>query len=325
MPQFAARAACVCLALGLAAPVSAQGAFQTLDPFYGGETAARSFFGEFALSGEVGYNDSDLIGPSDAGTPAGNLSLSGRLDYALLPQVDLSLVADLSGGVGRGPLGVSWVVVKPYWHNDLTDYAVRVAVDPASEGGLGFRRTDVAFLSSSTLGPTVTTDFAIGLRRVRTGYTETDVLNENGIDTSLPVVFSDPDGPVASSIRVASASDRIRVVGQELHGSWGYNVLFDPAGSRVMFGLVAEAGDYRLVSANSFTNVDSEEDGEESTDRIRSGTGWARMGIEFSRPSYQLSPYISVPMVTWADDRGEVRSFGPRPEKARLGLRLTLR
>ena len=325
MPRFAARAACVCLALGLAAPVFAQGAFQTLDPFYGGETAARSFFGEFALSGEIGYSDSDLLGPSEAGTPAGNLSLSGRLDYALLPQVDLSLVADLSGGVGRGPMGVSWVVVKPYWHNDLTDYAVRVAVDPASEGGLGFRRTDVAFLSSSTLGPTVTTDFAIGLRRVRTGYTEAEALNEDALDTSLPLVFPDPDGPVVSSIQAASSADRVRVIGQELHGSWGYNVLFDPAGSRVMFGLVVEAGDYDLVRAGVFPSVDSDTEEEESSDRIRSGTGWARIGIEFSRPSYQLAPYFSVPLATWADDRGEVRSFGPRPEKARLGLRLTLR
>ena len=305
--------------------MSAQGAFQTLDPFYGGETAARSFFGEFTLSGEVGYNDSDLLGPSEAGSPAGNLSLSGRLDYALLPQVDLSLVADLSGGVGRGPLGVSWVVVKPYWHNDLTDYAVRIAVDPASEGGLGFRRTDVAFLSTSTLGPAVTTDFAIGLRRVRTGYTEAESLNDSEIDSSLPVVFPDPEGPVVSSIRSASSSERVRVVGQELHGSWGYNVLFDPAGSRVMFGLVAEAGDYRLVNADMFSSLSADEEGGDSTDRIRSGTGWARVGIEFSRPSYQLAPYVSVPMVTWADDRGDVRSFGPRPEKARLGLRLTLR
>ena len=305
--------------------MTAQGAFQTLDPFYGGETAARAFFGEFALSGEVGYSDGDLLGPREAGAPAGNLSLSGRLDYALLPQVDLSLVADLSGGVGRGPLGVSWVVIKPYWHNDLTDYAVRVAVDPASEGGLGFRRTDVAFLSTTTLGPTVTTDFAIGLRRVRTGYTEAEALNDESLDTSLPVVFPDPEGPVASSVQSAALAERVRVVGQELHGSWGYNVLFDPAGSRVMFGLVAEAGDYRLVNADENSDLASEEEGEEATDRIRSGTGWARMGIEFSRPSYQLAPYVSVPMVTWADDRGEVRSFGPRPEKARLGLRLTLR
>ena len=323
MPRLAARLVCAGLAVGLAASANAQ--FQTLDPFYGGETAARDFYGEFALSGAVGYSDADAVGSSELGGGS-NLSLSGRLDYAILPQVDLSLVADLSGGVGRGPLGVSWVVVKPYWHNDLTDYAIRVAVDPSSGGGLGFRQTDVAFLSSSTLGPTVSTDFAVGLRRVRTGFTRRDTPDDAVFEDDAPLVSADLQDPIASSYAIAGiAAERIRVVGQELHGSWGYNILFDPAGSRLSVGLEAEAGDYRLVSAGGFASPTGPRAEEGGSERIRSGTAWARMGAEFSRPSYQLSPFVSVPLVTWSDDQGEVNSYGPRPEKARLGLRITLR
>ena len=323
MPRFAARLVCAGLAIGLAASANAQ--FQTLDPFYGGETAARDFYGEFAISGEVGYSDADALGSSELGGGS-NLSLSGRLDYAILPQVDLSLVADLSGGVGRGPLGVSWVVVKPYWHNDLTDYAIRVAVDPSSGGGLGFRQTDVAFLSSSTLGPTVSTDFAVGLRRVRTGFTRRDASDDAVFEDDVPLIGADPGGPVANSFQLAGvAADRVRVVGQELHGSWGYNVLFDPAGSRLSVGLEAEAGDYRLVNTGGFASPTGDGADGQGSDRIRSGTAWARMGLEFSRPSYQLSPFVSVPLATWSDDQGEVNSYGPRPDKARLGLRITLR
>jgi hypothetical protein len=286
------------------AAAAAQSGFQTLDPFYGGETAQRSFDGGFAVSGEAAVRDADLLGVAEPGTPASPLALSGRLDYALLPQVDLSLVADLSGGVGRGPLGLSWVVVKPYWHNEMTDYAVRIAVDPASEGGLGFRQTDVAFLSTTALSPDVTTDVALGIRRVRTGYTA-DAL---GTDA-------------ATGLRAGPEGDGVRVVGQELRVSWGYNVVFDPAGSRLALGLVAEAGDYALVRAPA--EGGPAEDG--VRERIRSGIGWLRTGLEFSRPTYQLAPFLSVPLVTWADVRGEPVRYGPRPQKLRAGLRVTLR
>ena len=100
--------------------------------------------------------------------------------------------------------------------------------------------------------------------------------------------------------------------------SWGYNVVFDPAGSRLALGLVGEAGDYALVR----TGGPSAEGGRE---RIRSGIGWLRAGLEFSRPSYQLAPFVSLPLVTWADVRGEPVRYGPRPEKLRAGLRVMLR
>jgi hypothetical protein len=302
----AAFVAATLAAAGGAVPAAAQGGFQTLDPFYRGEAAQRSFDGEFAVSAEAAVRDADLLGVAEPGTPASTLAFSGRVDFALLPQVDLSLVADLTGGVGRGPMGLSWVVVKPYWRNEATDYAIRLAVDPASEGGLGFRQTDVAFLSATTLSPDVTTDVALGIRRVRTGYT-------------LAADAVGAGGDVDALLTAAPGEDGVRVVGQELRVSWGYNVVFDPAGSRLALGLVAEAGDYALVRAGGPAEDDR------GRERIRSGIGWLRAGLEFSRPAYQLAPFVSIPLLTWADVRGEPVRYGPRPEKLRAGLRVMLR
>lgn len=312
MVSTAIRQALVVLAIGsLAAPASGQGGVETLDPSYGGETAQRAFYGEFALSGEASYRDGDLLGLSSSGTVASDLALSARLDYALLPQVDVAVVADLMNGVRSGSMGLSWVVVKPYWHNEATDYAIRVAVDPASEGGLGFRQTDVTFLSTTALSPAVTSDLTLGLRRVRTGY-----------------VRFDESEFVESADLILDGSQRERLVGQEIRASWGYNVLFDPAGSRLTVGLAAEAGDYAVVrtrSAGFSETPGAGADDEPASERIRSGIGWVRTGMEFSRPSYQLAPFLSLPVVTWADDRGAPIRHGPRLNKVRFGLRVTLR
>ncbi|MGB3544426.1 hypothetical protein, partial [Rubrivirga sp.] len=310
----------VLAALVAVAPASAQ--FQTQEPSYGGETARRAFYGGFAVSGEAAYRDADLIGFSEQAPT--DLALSARLDYALLPQVDLALVADLTGATQAGRTGLSWVVVKPYWHNEGTDYAVRLAVDPLSEGGLGFRQTDVAFLSSTALSPTVTSDLSLGLRRVRTGY------SINAPDESAdaePVIPLAGDGPIGYASQSAFQSDptRSRLVGQSLRASWGYNVLFDPAGSRLTFGVVAEGGDYSVIETRDLEASADAPDVEVPSDRIRSGVGWIRAGLEFSRPSYQLAPILSIPVVTWADVQGRQERHGPRLEKLRLGLRVTLR
>lgn len=303
----ARRATCVAATLlALAGGAAAQGGYQTLDPFYGGETAGRAFYGDLAVSAEAAFRDGDLLGLRAPGTAVRPLALAGRLDYALLPQVDLSLVADLSPGlVGRGPLGLSWVVLKPYWHNERTDYALRLAVDPASEGSLGFRQTDVAFLSTTSLSPEVTSDVSIGVRRVRTGFTDPD---------SLDAALGDAGPLGGDALRLVDGPARMRLVGQELRVSWAYNVLFDPAGSRVAVGLAAEAGDYAVLGGDG-----------SSADRIRSGTGWLRVGVEFSRPAYQLAPFAGLPLATWAEVRGEPVRHGPRPEKVQIGLRVTLR
>ena len=309
--------AVMAMAAVTAAPEApAQGSFQTLDPFYGGESASPTFYDGLAVSGEVAYRDRDLLGLASAGAPATDLAIAARLDYAILPQVDVSAVADLSGAARSGPLGLSWLVVKPYWRNENTDYAVRVAVDPASEGGLGFRQTDVAFLSSSVLSPDVTSDFAVGFRRVRTGYVEPDA----AADALRGLSAGSADAPVPFSSRAAASGDRVRLLGQEVRATWGYNVLFDPAGSRILGAFVAEAGDYALVRSS-----DAEASADDSDERIRSGIGWARLGVEFNRPSYVLAPYVSLPVVTWADVRGEPVRHGPRPDKARFGVRVMIR
>ena len=319
MTRPAIRGLLAALVLGVV-PAQAQGTFQTLDPSYGGETARRGFYGGFAVSGEAAYRDADLIGFAGTGALA-DLSLSARLDYALLPQVDLALVADLSGAAQSGRMGISWVVVKPYWHNEGTDYAVRLAVDPVSEGGLGFRQTDVAFLSTTMLSPSVTTDLSLGIRRLRTGYTQ--------VSGDAVVEPTTEDPLLASRAVLDDGLVQSQLVGQSVRGSWGYNVLFDPAGSRLTFGLLAEAGSYTVVETREPVVEGEDPSGdrgaEESSDRVRSGVGWIRAGLEFSRPVYQLAPFVSVPVVTWADVQGESVRHGPRLEKFRLGLRITLR
>lgn len=289
----------------VAGAVHAQGGFQTLDPFYLGESAQHSFYGSLSVSGEVAFRDRDLLGLSAPGAPANDFAVAGRLDYALLSQVDIAAVMDLTGATVQGPLGLSWVIVKPYWSNGLSDYAIRLAVDPASEGSLGFRQTDVAFLSTTTLGPDVATDFAIGVRRVRTGY------DAGVVDASFP-----------SSFAVSPSMGRKRLIGQEIRLSWGYNVLFDPAGSAFSFGVQGEAGDYTLVDSGLPKPTSGADEGE---GHIRSGIVWLRGGVEWNRPSFRVLPYISIPAVTWASVHGDPVRYGPRPEKARLGVRVVLR
>ena len=327
MTRTAICVALAALGLGLA-DARAQGAFDTLGPSFGDETARRTFYGGFAVSGEAAYRDGDLLGVTTPGPASADFSLAARLDYALLPQVDLALVADLTGAAQAGRLGVSWVVVKPYWRNEATDYAVRLAVDPLSEGGLGFRQTDVAFLSTASLSPTVTSDLSLGLRRTRTGYSD---VPEEVIDDVVDAAPSEAATFAYGSLSASTDPTRVRVVGQSVRGAWGYNVLFDPAGSRLSFGLAAEAGDYTLIEtrepASPISFADGERGSEEESEsnRIRSGVGWAQAGLEFSRPQYQLAPYVSVPLFTWADIQGEPVRHGPRFHKLRVGLRLTLR
>ena len=310
MPVVPVRHLAVVLALVAGAPPAAgQGGFETLDPAYGSETARRAFYSGFALSGEAALRG---IGAADVGAAtSGNLSLAARLDYAVLPQVDLALVADLTGAARSGPLGLSWVVVKPYWHRERTDYALRLAVDPASEGGLGFRQTDVAFLSTTTLSPAVTNDFTVSARRVRTGYS-----------------FASQDVTAALSSPAEGRAEprRERRVGQELRLGWGYNVLFDPAGSRFTVGVVGEGGTYSIIQSRVRVPDEAGDAGDvesaEAQRRVRTATGWLRAGVEFSRPSYQAAPFVSLPVLVWNDAEDPADLPGRRLQ---FGLRLTLR
>ncbi len=292
--------------------VSAQVGFQTLDPFYQDESARRDFFSNVSVSGEVGFRTTSLLRPSsDATSGLGAMVASAQIDYALMRQVDVSGIVDLTGGVGQGTIGLSWLVVKPYWHNDGTDYAIRIAVDPASEGSLGFRQTDVAFLSTSANSPNLISTFAIGVRRVRAGY-----------DTSPVQAITGENPPIGTSNSLLADIERTRIIGREFHASWGYSFVFDPSGSRIALALLGEAGDYTLLRPTAANQVEL---ASESEDKIRSGMVWMRAGIELSRPTYKLAPYVSVPVVTWANVEGESVRHGPRADKAEFGLRVTLR
>ena len=313
---------CVCAVGLLVAPgmAEAQRPFDVLDPFYQEESARRAFYDGIALSGEVNYRSAGPFRQSAEDDRRGPLGLSFRLDYTLVPRIDVSAIFDVSGGLtsqlGGGPVRLSWIVVKPYWHNENTDYAVRIAVDPASEGGLGFRQTDIAFVSTSNLSPLISSDFAIGLRQAQVGYERLQVDEEPG---GLGFPAAEPE------------LVRTRAIGREVHVMWGHNLHFDPAGSNFFLTLLGEAMDYDLVASRPFES-DGVGDGTEETaaDReqrssYRGGVGWVRGGFELNRPGYQVSPYASVPMVTWVDAEGESDTWGPRFQNLRFGLRLTLR
>lgn len=310
----------VALALLLPGVALAQRPFEVLDPFYQEETARRTFFDGFAISGEVGYNTTGPFRQAAEADRRGPLALSFRFDYALARQLDVSAVFDVSGGLvsqlGGGPVRLSWIVVKPYWHNEDTDYAVRIAVDPASQGGLGFRQTDIAFLSSSDLSPLVSSDFAIGMRHAQVGFERIQVDGGGLLDPDLATA--------------APEVTHTRAIGKEVHVMWGHRLYFDPAGSHFFLTLMAEAMDYDLIEAELFGGSDEagEEDeaaGEGTRAQYRGGVGWVRGGFEINRPGYRFSPFVSVPMVSWLDLAGESGTRGPRFGDLRLGLRLTLR
>lgn len=305
------------VALLLPGAALAQRPFDVLDPFYQEESARRTFYDGFAISGEVAYRASGPFRQAADADQRGPLALSFRLDYALARQLDVSAIFDVSGGLvsqlGGGPVRLSWIVVKPRWHNEDTDYAVRIAVDPVSEGGLGFRQTDIAFLSSSNLSPLISSDFAIGLRQAQVGYERLQVEEESDL-LNPAFVLADPEFV------------RTRAIGREVHVMWGHRLHFDPAGSNFFLTLLAEAMDYDLIESQLFGEAPAEgEEDRETRGQYRGGVGWARTGFEVSRPGYQVSPFVSVPMVSWLDVAGESDTWGPRFENLRFGLRLTLR
>lgn len=313
---------CLAALVALLVPgaAEAQRPFEVLDPFYQEESARRAFYDGLALSGEVNYRSAGPFRQNAEADQRGPLGLSFRVDYTLTPQIDVSGIFDVSGGLvsqlGGGPVRLSWIVVKPYWHNENTDYAVRIAVDPVNEGGLGFRQTDIAFVSTSNLSPLISSDFAIGLRQAHVGYERLQV-DEEGGTLGAAVTSADP------------AFVRTRAIGKEIHVMWGHSLHFDPAGSNFFLTLLGEAMDYDLVASRPFDEDEgaNEETAEESEQRssYRGGVGWVRGGFELSRPGYQFSPYASVPMVTWVDAEGETDTWGPRFQNLRFGLRLTLR
>jgi hypothetical protein len=281
--------------------------FRVHDPFYRSETARRTFYDGFAVTGEVSYRAAGGV-QSDGlqAASADPLGLSARLDYQLAPRLDLNVYWDASGTNTGRTVFISWVGLKYYWTVENTDYSLRLAVDPASDGRVGFPQMDVAFLSTKALSPLILNDIAVGMRHVRMGYQQ-----------YVPAEQSEDAEP---------AFINTQALGLELHGMWTYNVIFDPASSSVFLSLVGEGGQYTLLEVSrvggaSRDSLDTRPGEPISASEYRGGVAWVRSGIQYNRPSYQLIPFFGFPLKQWAftDD---IRRETPRMQ---LGFRLMLR
>lgn len=322
MPRSSLKIGAIVLAVlagtaGLAPEAEAQRPFAVVDPFYQEETARLSFFDGFAAQAHVAYRGGEPM--QVEGVTGSPMALSLRLDYALTRQVAVAAVVDASGGfdgsVSRSPVRLSWLIVQPHWHHNGTDYAVRLAVDPAGDGGFGFRQVDVAFLSSWDESPTLSTDMAIGLRRAQVGFERFE------FPSVTPVGF-----PQFEETRPELV--RSRASGTEVHFMWGHRFWLSPSGTHIFSTLSAEGMVYELITARN-TQVAgrpgdaSFDDGTESN--LLGGVSRLNVGMEYTRPSFIVSPYASLPLFRFARYQRESQTWGPRVDHARFGLRVTVR
>ena len=300
----------------------AQRPFRLSDPFYRGETARRHFFDNYALTGEVSYRSAGTL--QGDGVPASNndLAFRFRFDYELVKSLDLSFIFDAVGAAGARQLSLSWLVLKYYRYVKEThsDYAFRLAVDPSSNGRMGFPQVDLAFIYTSQFSPVVSTDIAIGMRRVNIGYAE-----------FIPPAALTKGDPFV--IRPRPTVIYTRALGTEFHLLLTYNLLFDPARSNLFVDFLGEAGSYDLVEAplevNSSLNIADLGSGEaplqeeaEKKTSYRGGTFWMRFGVEFNRPGYQISPFLGAPLKQWIPETDD----DDWPEaRLHFGFQLTLR
>lgn len=292
--------------------VIAQRPVQMFDPFYRGETAVRTFYDQYAVTAELSYRPSGLFqSHSSISSPTVGLNpigLNVHIDYQLSNHLDLGAFVDATGSAAGRTLGLSWVTLKYFKNQEGTDYAIRLALDPSSDGRSGFPQADLGFLYTSALSNQVTSDFAIGIRRVQIGFQE--------IVPSVPSPIN-PGDPIVKSPGATNELLRGRARGWEVHASWSYNILFDPAGSNMFISMMAEGGTYDMLEW--MVGTDANPENRSQTD-YRGGTVWVSSGIEIERPSYQFAPFLSVPFRQWAPSEGEWPT-----SKVRLGLRLMLR
>lgn len=288
----------------------AQRPFHVYDPFYRSETARRVFFDGYSVTTEISccaITDSlqSTGAPSNAGLFGLPLGVGFHFNYQLSPQLDVGAILDAAGSSSGRSLSISWLAMKYYWTIDNADYAFRLAVDPSVDGQVGFPQLDLAFLSTTFLAPMLSNDFAIGARRIRMGY-------QRWINTGdeRDIVFT-------------------RALGYEVHAMLNYNLLLDPGGSNVFFSISGEGGSYSLFESSRRQMQDELASGkqasiDESTPtwrtEYRGGVVWIRSGITFSRPSYMVAPYLSVPVQQWhPDDESRTRA------DLHAGLRVMLR
>jgi hypothetical protein len=87
---------------------------------------------------------------------------------------------------------------------------------------------------------------------------------------------------------------------------------------------MGEGGQYSLFETTfegvqpDIADADPENENELGATDYRGGVVWMRSGIEYNRPSYQVIPFMSIPLKQWAPEDDELA-------RMQLGLRLMLR
>jgi hypothetical protein len=303
------RLSTVLLLLAAAAgEAQAQRPFLVYDPFYRDEKAGRDFYDRFAFTGEIAYVPA-AVGPGDglSAIRPDPFGYSLRFDYQLAEHFDIGVIMDAFGSSAGRSLGVSWLALKYYRTVDQGDYALRLAIDPASDGQGGFPQLDAAFIYSSFLTADVTTDFSLGVRRVRVGYERLVPLDPTVPSIPSPIL---PDYGIIYS----------QALGWEIHGVISYNAHFDPGGSHIYFAILGEAGSYEMVDAPSDSAAAEALAADGGVTEYRGGVVWLRSGLKFSRPGYAFTPFIGLPLQQWAPEDGEWPTL-----RLRIGIRLMIR
>ena len=310
------------------APLVLAQPFETHDAFYQNETARRAFFDDYALAAQVSYPGSGILQNERVIDPD-LVGFSFRADYQVVPQVDVGAIVDARGTSGGRSLLLSWLVLKYYRHveHEHADYALRLAIDPRPNGRVGFPQVDAAFIYTSLLSPFMTSDFAIGLRRVQMGYREV-VSTESEIEP-LDIIYR-------------------RAMGWELHAMTSYNLLLGPAGSNLFVALSGDLSRYDIIELNlsdtpasvqaqvlptlGKSSGDEEVKQAEGANALaelqaverayQGGVVWLRAGLTYSRPAYQVRPYFALPLRQWRPEAFE----RPRGEALlHAGVRFMLR
>lgn len=302
-------------AFSLVQTATAQRPIRTFDPFYRGEEARRSFYDMYAITAELSYSPAGLLqnndissgtSPVDGSNPFG---LNVRVDYHLSSRLDLGVIVDAAGTTAGHSMAIRWVTLKYFQTQEMIDYAIRLAVDPSSDGRGGFPQMDLAFMYTSLLAPSLSNDFAVGIRRIQLG-----VQQIFPVDITPP----DPEDPVITAPSADREIRRSRALGWEVHMSTGYNMLFDPAGSNAFVSVIAEGGRYDLIEWVVDDTV--ADPAGRTTTAFRGGAVWVRSGFQIERPGYRFSPYLSIPLKQWAPKSGDWPDARPS-----IGVRLMLR
>lgn len=309
----------------------AQRPFRIYDPFYRSETARRAFYDGYAFTTELSYRSPGSVQDGQQTFGPDLLGLSFRLDYQFAPHFDVSGIVDAARSNSGRVLSLKWLALKYYQTVENTDYAFRLAVDPSIDGRVGFPQMDLAFISTSLLAPNFSSDYALGVRRVRFAYEQ---LRRNDVDDQ-PVTV--PAAPLANDIVFT------RAIGWELHFMMQYSVLLNPARSNVFLSMLVDVGQYNLLES-SLSEAEAEarsvspqvspqhvafamrsgdpvvDEAEELAEEFQGGVVWVRTGMEYNRPSYQVMPFLSIPITQWMpSDSQQWRS------RVNLGIRFTLR